>query len=131
GAIVRRALDEMKKQGAETIDAVVPGLDDLLRGSSVIDAEFKFDLAAYLAGVPNATVHSLSDVLDRGLYHSALEATLKRRNAVQDRESDAYRRARVKRDAIRQAVTSVLEEQRLDALAYPTMRRKPAAIGDT
>jgi amidase len=131
GAIVRRALDEMKKQGAETIEASVPGLDDLLRGSSVIDAEFKFDLADYLARVPNAPVHSLGDILDRGLYHAALETALKRRNAVQDRDGDAYRRARIKRDAIRQAVTSALEENRLDALAYPTMRRKPVAIGES
>ena len=130
GAIVRRALDEMKKQGAETVDTTVPGLDELLRGSSVIDAEFKFDLADYLAGVPNAPVHSLSEILDRGLYHAALDGILKRRNAVQDRESDSYRRARIKREAIRQAVTSALEEHRLEALAYPTMRRKPALIGD-
>jgi hypothetical protein len=44
----------MKKAGAETIDVAVPGLDDLLRDSSLINAEFKFDLADYLARQPNA-----------------------------------------------------------------------------
>jgi hypothetical protein len=36
----------------------------------------------------------------------------------------------IKRTAIRQAVEAVLQEHRLAALAYPTLRRKPARIGD-
>ena len=47
--IVRKALDGFKAQGAEVVDVTVPGLDDLLRDSSVIGDEFKFDLADYLA----------------------------------------------------------------------------------
>jgi Asp-tRNA(Asn)/Glu-tRNA(Gln) amidotransferase A subunit family amidase len=49
--VVQQALDGMKKAGAETIDVVVPGLDDLLRDSSMINHDFKFDLADYLAEV--------------------------------------------------------------------------------
>ena len=49
GGIVRKALDAMKAQGAEVVDVAVPGLDELLRESSVIGDEFKFDLADYLA----------------------------------------------------------------------------------
>ena len=65
--IVRKALDGFKAQGAEVVDISVPGLDDLLRDSSVIGDEFKFDLAAYLAKMPNAPVKSLGEILDRGL----------------------------------------------------------------
>src|SRR6185503_19013204 len=67
---------------------------------------------------------------DRGLYHSALEATFRARNAVESRESDASRRAKIKRGALRQAIEAVLSEHRLAAIAFPTMRRKPARIGD-
>ena len=74
--IVRRALDSMKTQGAEVVDVAVPGLDDLLRESSVIDDEFKFDLMAYLAKHPNAPVKSLGDVIERGLHHAALDTQL-------------------------------------------------------
>jgi Asp-tRNA(Asn)/Glu-tRNA(Gln) amidotransferase A subunit family amidase len=59
--ILRKALDAMKEQGAEIVDVSVPGLDDLLRESSVIGDEFKFDLADYLAKVPNAPVKSLGE----------------------------------------------------------------------
>ena len=36
----------------------------------------------------------------------------------------------VKRRALRAAVLAAMEEQRIDALAYPTLRRKPALIGE-
>jgi amidase len=128
--IVNKMLEELKKAGAEPIDVVIPGLDDLLRDSSLITAEFKFDLAEYLARHPDAPVKSLGEVLDRGLYHLALEGTFKTRNAVEKRGTDQERRARIKRVAIRDVVVATMEEQRLSALIYPTLRRKPARIGD-
>ena len=74
--IMNKALDGMKAQGAEVVDIAVPGLDDLLRESSVIADEFKFDLMAYLAKHPNAPVKSLGEVIERGLHHEALDAQL-------------------------------------------------------
>jgi hypothetical protein len=65
------------------------------------------------------------------LFHAALESSFRTRNAVERRETEASRRARIKRTAIRQAVEAVLAEHRLVALVYPTIRRKPARIGDT
>lgn len=129
--IVQKALDGLKTAGAEVTDVVIPGLDDLLRDSSMINSDFKFDLAEYLARSENAPVKSLGEILDRGLFHAALELQFRTRNAVEQRETEASRRARIKRTAIRQAVEAVLAEHRLAALVYPTLRRKPARIGDT
>jgi Asp-tRNA(Asn)/Glu-tRNA(Gln) amidotransferase A subunit family amidase len=128
--IMNKALDGMKAQGAEVVDIAVPGLADLLRDSSVIADEFKFDLMAYLAKHPNAPVKSLGEVIERGLHHEALDANFKLRNTPEKRETEHYRQAMVKRRAARAAVLATLEEQRIDVLAYPTLRRKPAAIGD-
>jgi amidase len=128
--VVQQALDSLKKAGAEIVDVVIPGLDDLLRDSSMINSDFKFDLAEYLAQSGNAPVKSLGEILDRGLYHTALEGTFRARNAVEHRESDASRRARIKRVALRQAIEAVLSEHRLAAMVYPTLRRKPARVGD-
>lgn len=130
GDLVRKALEMMKAQGAEVVDATVPGLDDLLRESSVIGDEFKFDLAAYLAKQPNAPVRSLGDILDRGLHHDALDQTFRLRNAPERRDSEHYRQALVKRRALREAVLATLDGQRLDVLVYPTLRRKPTLIGE-
>jgi amidase len=128
--IVRKALDGFKAQGAAVMDVVVPGLDELMRDSSVIADEFKFDLAAYLAKVPNAPVKSLGEILDRGLNHAELDATFRLRNQPEKRESEHYRQAMIKRRALRATVLATLEELRVDALAYPTLRRKPALIGE-
>lgn len=129
-AVVQKALDTLKKAGAEVIDVPIPGLDDLLRDSSMINHDFKFDLAEYLAQSSDAPVKSLGEVLDRGLFHTALESTFRTRNAVESRENDQSRRARIKRTALRQAVEAALDEHRLAALVYPTLRRKPARLGD-
>lgn len=128
--IVRKALDGFQAQGAEVIDVVVPGLDDLLRDTAVIDDEFKFDLAAYLARIPNAPVTSLDEILARGLYHADLEERFRRRNRTERKESEHYRQAMIKRRALRAAVLATLEERRIDALAFPTQLRKPSLIGE-
>jgi hypothetical protein len=127
---VRAAVEKMKEAGAEVVEVDVPGLEELLRDSSVIASEFKFDLAAFLAS-RNAPVQSLDDILSRGLYDASMEGTLTRRNAVQTRDTEEYRRALIKRDAIRHAVMAAMDEHRLVALLYPTLRRKPARIGET
>ena len=128
--IVNRALEALKKAGAEVSDVEIPGLNELLRDGSMINADFRFDLAEYLARDGHAPVQSLGEILARGLYHSALEATFRARNAVESRETEQSRRARIKRVALRQAVESTLAEHRLAALVYPTLRRRPARIGD-
>jgi amidase len=127
---INKSLDALKEAGADVIDVVIPGLDDLLRDSSLINAEFKFDLADYLSRHPDAPVKSLGEILDRGLYHLALEGTFRARNAAEKRGTDQERRARIKRIAIRDAVVAVMDEHRLTAIVYPTLRRKPARLGD-
>jgi Asp-tRNA(Asn)/Glu-tRNA(Gln) amidotransferase A subunit family amidase len=129
-AIVQKALETLKEAGAEVFDVPIPGLDDLLRDSSMINSDFKFDLAEYFAKSGDAPVKSLAEVLDRGLYHTVLESNFRMRNAVESRDSEQSRRAKVKRTALRQAVEAALNEHRLTAFAYPTLRRKPARTGD-
>src|ERR1700730_15673710 len=84
----------------------------------------------YLGQFANAPAHSLGDIIDLGLYHSELEATFKRRNAFEARESAAYRRAMARRAIVRDLVAGTMAEQRVDVLSYPVLRRRPAAIGE-
>jgi Asp-tRNA(Asn)/Glu-tRNA(Gln) amidotransferase A subunit family amidase len=131
GRVVRAALEEMKELGAEIVDSVtIPNLDSVMAGSGVINFEFKFDFVDYLNATPGAPVGSIREILDRGLHHTALERAFRRRDSVETRESDEYRAAYAKRDTVRTAFEGILDQHRLDALVYPTMRRKPAHIGD-
>jgi Asp-tRNA(Asn)/Glu-tRNA(Gln) amidotransferase A subunit family amidase len=130
GALDRKALEAMQRAGAKLVDVSIPAVDEQMRGSALIDAEFKFDLTAYLARWPNAPVHSLGEILDRGDYSTQLETMFRRRNARTSPDSPDVAQARAKRTELLQAVTSLITEQRLDVLAYPPLRRKAAAIGE-
>jgi Asp-tRNA(Asn)/Glu-tRNA(Gln) amidotransferase A subunit family amidase len=125
--IVRKALEVMKAQGAELVDVQIPGLEEILNQSSLINLEFKIDLQGYLSQFPNAPVRSLQDILDRGLFHAALENTFKLRNAaVADPEE--IRKVEARRELVRQLVRTALAEYKVDALAYPTLRRRPVVV---
>jgi amidase len=126
-AVVRAALDVMKQHGAEVVD-VQMDIDPLLQNTSVINAEFKFDLLDFLAKFPNAPVHSLGEILDSGKYGQAVEGVLRRSNQVEEREPPNAL-ALAKRVGVKNDISTVIRGERLDALAYPTLRRKPATIG--
>ena len=129
-AIDRKALGVMQQAGAKVIDVSIAGLDDQVRGSALIDAEFKFDLMAYLARWPEAPVHSLGEILQHGDYALALEQIFTRRNARTAPDTPDVAQARAKRAAALEIVTRALAEQHLDALAYPPLRRKAAAVNE-
>jgi Asp-tRNA(Asn)/Glu-tRNA(Gln) amidotransferase A subunit family amidase len=128
-AIVRKALTALEQIGARADDLALPGFSDLLAGTSTINAELKFDLLDYFAARPTAPVRSLADILQRGVHHSAIDGLLKRAEAVPARDSDSYRATLAKREAARAAILAAMKDQRLQVLAYPTLRRKPAVIG--
>jgi Asp-tRNA(Asn)/Glu-tRNA(Gln) amidotransferase A subunit family amidase len=128
--LVRAAIDAMKEQGADIVTIEIANLDSLIAGSGLIDHEFKFDLADFLAASPGAMVRSVDDILRTGLYHVSLGERLRRRNAAATRDTEAALRARARRSALREATIAMLESSRVDALVYPTMRRRPAIIDE-
>ena len=128
--MVRASIDEFKKEGAIAVSVPMPDLMAALDGSSVIATEFKEDLANYLAKSGNPPVHSLEEMVRGGLLHASLETLFNNRLASKGRDSHEYRIALAKRTAIKEIILQLMEDQKLDALVYPTMRRKPARINE-
>jgi len=128
--LVRAAIVEMVESGADTITVEIPELDDLLDGSGLINFEFKWDFADYLAANPEAPVSSLAEMLDLGLIHEALVPRMRARDRVETRDSDEYREAYAKRAPLRTAVESSMDHFGVDVLVFPTVRTVPAVIGD-
>ena len=128
--IVRDALEKMVELGADTVTVEIPDLSDLMSGSGLINLEFKWDLIDYLAGVPDAPVESLEEMLELGLVHEALVPRMRVRNEVESRDSEAYREAYGKREPLRAAVEGAMNRHSVDALVFPTVRTVPAVIGD-
>jgi amidase len=132
GAIVGHALARMQRLGAELVEIRLPEIDSLLDAAAVvIDHEFRRDLDAYLAHRPEAPFRTLDEIVARGLYHPSVETQLLRRTRITSVDTEEYRRARTELDALRAVLRQIFEEERLDALAYPVMRRSAAPIGET
>jgi amidase len=132
--VVKAALDEMKAQGAEVVDVTIPGLTELLTdrfgGNLVLRQDFKFDFNAYLAAHPTAPVHSLEEVLASGKFHPALKDNLTNSQSTDSRDTKEYLENKLKRDVLREAILKAMADGHLDALAYPTIRRKANLIGE-
>jgi Asp-tRNA(Asn)/Glu-tRNA(Gln) amidotransferase A subunit family amidase len=130
-AIVRKAVEQLAGMGARLTEVSPPGFDALLQGTSVINAEFKFNLLDFFAAFRSPLpARSLDDILKSGLYHTAVDGVLRRANDVESRDSETYRTALQRREAAAAAVANLLGQGGFTALAYPTIRRKAAPIGD-
>lgn len=127
--IVRDALHTFADFGADVVEITIPDLDEALRGTSVINDEFKSDLDEFLKQYPGAPVHSLAEIVASGKYDPAVEGVLKRANGVASRDTESYQVALDRREAARQLVIAAMAQRGVSALAYPTLRRKPAVIG--
>jgi len=127
---IRAAVRAMKAAGADTVRVDVPAFDSLIANTSVINYEHKFDMIDYLARTPGESIKSIADILASGLESGALEARFKLADSLGTRDSDAYRRALARQAVLRDRIVAIMDSLRLDALVYPTMRRKPAFIGD-
>ncbi len=129
--VVNAAIEKMEEQGAETLEVTIPDFRQLLQGASVLRQEFGFDLQEYLRNTPGAPVSSLEEILDQGLYHAAVEGALRRSSSVDSLDTEGYRDALAKRETIRATVVQVMQNNDLDALVYPTIRRTASRIGES
>jgi amidase len=133
-AVVRAAINEMKPQGAEVVEVMIPGLKELLvdrlDGYLLLSQDFKFDLNAYLAARPGAPVRSLDEVLASGKTHPVVESVLRTSQGFESRDTKEYLEHVVKRNTLRGAILKAMADNRVDALAYPTIRRKANLIGE-
>jgi hypothetical protein len=127
---IRSTARAMAALGAEVIEVNIPNLDSLVAGTGVIPFEFKWDLMDYLAREPSAPVHSLRDILDRGLHHDALDGTFRIRDSISTRDSDPYKAALAKQAVLRGRLVALFDSLRIDALVYPTMQRRPVFVGE-
>jgi Asp-tRNA(Asn)/Glu-tRNA(Gln) amidotransferase A subunit family amidase len=131
GSIVRRAIDDMKSQGAFAIEVVVPNLQAQLNASNLLSQELKFYLGDYLKNAPGSAVASVEDLLASGLHSAQLQGFLEgaNRQPADYLTSDDYRARLAARESLGQAIVKVMDESRVDAIVYPTTRRVAPVIG--
>ena len=128
--VIEAAAEEMEAGGAEMIEIGETDFGSLLQDASVIGLEFKFDFDRYLANTPSAAVRSLAELVELGLYHEVLgSGALQASLDVETLDTDEYRERRARRDEVRSAVETLLDEYELTALLYPTIRQTARPVG--
>jgi len=132
--VFRGALGELRNLGAEVIDPVaVVGLDALRRTQGGGCNQFKYDLNRFLGALGDkAPMHSLEEIIKSRRFHPSIQARLESSQSSEDvpgetagcKSRDAFR------ESLRAAVLTLMTDQRLDALIYPTWSNPPRLIGD-
>ena len=128
--MVRRAIDEMKARGATPVDIVIPDLAKLVTASNLLSQELKVYLGDYLKGA-GAYATSIEEMLESGLHTSGIQGILDVANATPNDylSSEDYKGRLAARETLAKAVLDVMEASRLDAIAYPTIRRIAPVVG--
>jgi Asp-tRNA(Asn)/Glu-tRNA(Gln) amidotransferase A subunit family amidase len=130
-ALFERALDDMRRQGATIIDSItIDSLGAMRRGNC---NQTKADLNTWLASHGGRTpVRTLEEIIASGRFHPSIEQRLRSAQAVElaPRDNPGCATRDSSRARLRAAVTTLMDQHRLDALAYPTWSNPPRPIGD-
>jgi amidase len=133
-AIFTASLESLKKEGAELIEIGLPEpLDNLWPVMEpIFDGDFGPQIEAYLASLPEGAPRTVADLIalaeSEAIAGSATPLNPARIQGFRDVEaSGGYQNVERRRSleelipAVRAALLSVLDEQNLDALVFPTL----------
>ncbi|MBS7526224.1 amidase [Fusibacter paucivorans] len=91
---------------------------------------FKDDLNSFLKAHCDATtVQSLSEIIEKKLYHPNIESHLKEALRY-DQHSAAFARRKATSEALRLSLTALFDRLKLDALVYPHQQRLVCKVGE-
>jgi amidase len=127
----RQAVADLRARGAVVVDsAMIPGYDTLIT-KPLFCRRFRPDINAYLASLgPNAPVKSLEDIIDSGRYHPTIAQRLRYMAGFPASVGSHCDSVNTNAAELREAVLQLMDDQRLDALIYPTWNNPPRLIGD-
>jgi len=134
--LFERALADLGAAGATIVDPVeIPGLAEIRRSGRGGGgcSQFKFDLNAWLAPFGDrAPVHNLEEIIKSRRFHPSIELRLRSAEEAElaPAENPGCRARDAFRAKLREAVLAAMDDNSLDALAYPTWNNRPRLIGD-
>jgi amidase len=131
--VVGDAVNRMQALGATVVRVSLPELwptlEARLNGFFVLVYDFKRDINAYLAAQVEAPVRSLAEIIAFGLHHPEVDGSLRASEAMAPASRRDYLEAVADRAQARQMLLALMARERLDALAFPAVRREPVRIG--
>jgi Asp-tRNA(Asn)/Glu-tRNA(Gln) amidotransferase A subunit family amidase len=121
--VVMQGLSTLAAGGATLVEVAIPNLRSELEATSIYGLCSRHDIDQFLAVRPELPVRSLREVRARGLYDRRLDLidVIARGPETPDGDPE-YRRRQAAREAFSGSVAEVMEHDRLDALAYPSVQ---------
>ena len=126
-AASEQGLAALRRGGVELVDPfVVSGLEDLLAGPHIVDAEFAAAFDRYLADnfVPGTAPASLTELVASGEFLPDYAPTLLARMTAPPAAAEILAR----HATLKQVLTSAMQAQRINGLIFPTMRVIPDSL---
>lgn len=123
------ALRDMQAAGAVIVDSVQVEIPS----GSLWCRRFRADINAYLASLgPDAPVKSLDEIIESDRTHPSIQPRLEyfSETVGGPEENEGCIEALQNTETLRTTVRSVLAENELDALVYPSWSNPPRLIGD-
>jgi Asp-tRNA(Asn)/Glu-tRNA(Gln) amidotransferase A subunit family amidase len=130
--IVEAAIKKMTEAGTTIVRINIPNLAALTRDIQVSQFESKTAFNDYLKRLgPRAPVKTFDEFIARGEFHSSLKSGLETDQRIVDGlNNPEYKNRLLRRNELRQAVMTVIAQNRLDAILYPHQRRLVVPIGE-
>jgi Asp-tRNA(Asn)/Glu-tRNA(Gln) amidotransferase A subunit family amidase len=131
--VFQDALAALRREGATVLDPAAVEDFDAIRRTGGGCNQFKYDLNRYLAGLGDkAPMHSLDEIIKSRRFHPSIQARLEGGQAGDDEPgvTPGCKSREEFRTKLRAGVLKLMDDNRLDALAYPTWSNVPRLIGD-
>ncbi len=129
----RDAIVAMRAAGAVIVDSVfLQEQADIPLGQRWCP-RFKYDLENYLASLgPDAPYTTLDEIVQSGRFHPYIRSSMQFFQGIEEGpdEHPGCQTARENQERLRVGVRRVMQENRLDAIVYPTWSNPPRLIGD-
>jgi amidase len=105
-------------------------LERPMNGHFVLIHDFKTDINAYLEDNPELGLKDLDALLADGRVHADVVPSLQASAGMDEDSKMTYLTELAQRRVVRRALLALLHDHDLDALAYPTIRRIAAPLGE-
>jgi len=125
-AVIRAAIESIRKAGAEIVEVSLPGLMDFIIETSLYITHSRHDINKFLASRPALAYSSLDAIYKDGKYHKNLDLIDEvMTGPLEPADDPHYYRKLAAREGFQRAVVGLIAQNRLDGICFPSTQVLP------
>jgi Asp-tRNA(Asn)/Glu-tRNA(Gln) amidotransferase A subunit family amidase len=125
--VIFRAIALLKNNGVAFVEGLdLPALGEWLEKTAFYTLQSKHDIGAFFRSRPDSPFKSFMEMYESKAFHPLNDAFYAIANAPEDPTTDAnYYRMRMGQEEFRRAILSILADNQIDFLLFPTAQMLP------